>query len=152
MGLVEYPGQQPFFPVPPQPCWKKRYQQAPPHDLGTSCFVGLLDKPNPRRCSLARRNHHGHCTPFNRSLISNDVQCKFAFGANYLNLENYAFDAKYSDLEYFDCGLPINKIAPTFCIYEIFTDNIVVSRASTCTPSHAHDLVLGRSLNHVQRV
>ena len=25
--------------------------------------------------------------------------------ANYSNLENYAFDAKYSDLEYFDCGL-----------------------------------------------
>ena len=25
--------------------------------------------------------------------------------ANYSNLENYAFDAKYSDLEYFDRGL-----------------------------------------------
>ncbi len=34
-----------------------------------------------------------------------------AFDANYLNLENYAVDAKYSDLEYFDHGLPINKIA-----------------------------------------
>ncbi len=75
-----------------------------------------------------------------------------AFDANYLNLENYAFDAKYSDLEYFDRRLSINKIAPTLCIYEIFTDNFVVSWASTCTPSHAHDLVLGRSLNHVQRV
>jgi hypothetical protein len=31
----------------------------------------------------------------------------------YSNLENYAFDAKYSDLVYFDRGLPINKIAPT---------------------------------------
>ncbi len=65
-----------------------------------------------------------------------------AFDANYLNLEKYAFDAKYSDLEYFDRGLPINKIAPTLCIYEIFTDNFVVSWASMCTPSHAHDLVL----------
>ncbi len=65
-----------------------------------------------------------------------------AFEANYLNLENYAFDAKYSDLEYFDRGLPIKKIAPTLCIYEIFTDNFVVSWASTCTPSHAHNLVL----------
>jgi hypothetical protein len=64
------------------------------------------------------------------------------FDANYLNLEIYAFDAKYSDLEHFDRGLPINKIAPTLCIYEIFTDNFVVSWASTCTPSHAHDLVL----------
>ncbi len=44
----------------------------------------------------------------------------------YLNLENYAFDAKYSDLEYFDRGLPINKIAPTLCIYKIFTDNFAV--------------------------
>jgi hypothetical protein len=75
-----------------------------------------------------------------------------AFDANYSNLESYAFNAKYSDLEYFDHGLPINKIAPTLCIYEIFTDNFVVSWASTCTPSHAHDLVLGRSLNHVQCV
>ncbi len=64
------------------------------------------------------------------------------FNANYSNLENYAFDAKYSDLEHFDCGLPINKIAPTLCIYKIFTDNFVVSWASTCTLSHAHDLVL----------
>ena len=40
-----------------------------------------------------------------------------AFDANYLNLENYAFDAKYSELEYFDRGLPIHKIAPTLCIY-----------------------------------
>ncbi len=40
-----------------------------------------------------------------------------AFDANHSNLENYAFDAKYSDLEYFDHGLPINKIAPTICIY-----------------------------------
>ncbi len=75
-----------------------------------------------------------------------------AFDTNYSNLENYAFDAKYSDLEYFDCGLPINKIAPTLCIYEIFTDNFVVSWALMCTPSHAHNLVLGRSLNHVQCV
>ncbi len=75
-----------------------------------------------------------------------------AFDVNYSNLENYAFNAKYSDLEYFGCGLPINKIAPTLCIYEIFTDNFVVSWASTCTPSHAHDLVLSHSLNHVQRV
>ncbi len=73
-----------------------------------------------------------------------------AFDANYSNLENYAFDAKYSDLEYFDRGLPINKIAPTLCIYKIFTDSFVVSWASTSTPSHAHDLVLGHSLNHVQ--
>ncbi len=48
-----------------------------------------------------------------------------AFDANYSNLENYAFDAKYSDLEYFDRGLPINKIAPTLCIYKIFTDIIL---------------------------
>ncbi len=65
-----------------------------------------------------------------------------AFDANFSNLENYAFDAKYSDHEYFDRGLPINKIAPTLCIYEIFTDNFVVSWALTCTPSHVHDLVL----------
>ncbi len=44
----------------------------------------------------------------------------------YSNLEKYAFDEKYSDLEYFDRGLPINKIAPTLCIYEIFTDNFAV--------------------------
>ncbi len=75
-----------------------------------------------------------------------------AFDANYLNLENYAFDAKYSDLENFDRGLPINKIAPTLCIYKIFTDIFLVSWASMCTLSHAHDLVLGRSLNHVQCV
>jgi hypothetical protein len=75
-----------------------------------------------------------------------------AFDANYSNLENYAFDAKYSDLECFERGLPINKIAPTLCICEIFTDNFVVSWASTYTPSRAHDLVLGRSLNHVQCV
>jgi hypothetical protein len=65
-----------------------------------------------------------------------------AFDANYSNLENYAFNPKYSDLEYFDRGLPINKIAPTLCIYKIFTDNFVVPWALTCTPSHAHDLVL----------
>jgi hypothetical protein len=65
-----------------------------------------------------------------------------AFDANYSNLENYAFDAKYSNLENYAHGLPINKIAPTLCIYKIFTDNFVVSWASTCTPSHAHDLVL----------
>ena len=65
-----------------------------------------------------------------------------AFDANYLNLENYAVDAKYSDLEYFDHGLPINKIAPTLCIYEIFTENFVVFWALMCTPFHAHDLVL----------
>ncbi len=70
-----------------------------------------------------------------------------AFDANYLNLENYAFDAKYSDHEYFDRGLPINKIAPTLCIYKIFTDNFVVSWALTCTPSHAHDLVLVLGFN-----
>ncbi len=35
-----------------------------------------------------------------------------AFDANYSNLENYVFNAKYSDLEYFDRGLPVNKIAP----------------------------------------
>ncbi len=75
-----------------------------------------------------------------------------AFDANYSNLENYVFDAKYSDLKYFDRGLPINKIAPMLCIYKIFTDNFVVSWALTCTPSHAHNLVLGRSLNHVQSV
>ncbi len=50
--------------------------------------------------------------------------------ANYLNLENYAFDANYSNLENYARGLPINKIAPTLCIYEIFTDNFVVSWAS----------------------
>ncbi len=44
----------------------------------------------------------------------------------YSNLENYAFDAKYSDLEYFDRGLPINKIEPTLCIYKIFTNNFAV--------------------------
>ncbi len=49
------------------------------------------------------------------------------FDANCSNLENYAFDAKYSDLEYFDRGLPINKIVPLLCIYKIFTDNFVVS-------------------------
>jgi hypothetical protein len=70
-----------------------------------------------------------------------------AFDANYSNLENYAFDAKYSDLEYFDRGLPINKIAPMLCIYEIFTVNFVVSWASTCTLSHAHDLVLVLGFN-----
>ncbi len=75
-----------------------------------------------------------------------------AFDLNYSNLENYSFNAKYSDLEYFDHGLSINKIAPTLCIYEIFTDNFVVSWALTCAPSHAHDLVLGYSLNHVQCV
>jgi hypothetical protein len=74
-----------------------------------------------------------------------------AFDANYSNLENYAFDAKYSDLEYFDRGLPIKKIAPTFCIYEIFTDNFVVSWASTCTLSHAHNLVLVFGLQRVPR-
>ena len=42
-------------------------------------------------------------------------------------------------------GLPIDKIASTLCIYKIF--NVL-----TCALSHAHDLVLGRSLNHVQRV
>jgi hypothetical protein len=51
--------------------------------------------------------------------------------ANYSNLENYAFDANYSNLENYAHGLPINKIAPTLCIYEIFTDNFVVSWAST---------------------
>ncbi len=40
--------------------------------------------------------------------------------ANYSNLENYAFDANYWNLENYAHGLPINKIAPTFCIYEIF--------------------------------
>ncbi len=44
----------------------------------------------------------------------------------YSNLENYAFNEKYLDLEYFDRGLPINKIAPTLCIYKIFTDNFAV--------------------------
>ncbi len=43
-----------------------------------------------------------------------------AFDANYSNLENYAFDANYSNLENYARGLPINKIAPTLCIYEIF--------------------------------
>ena len=75
-----------------------------------------------------------------------------AFDANYSNLENYVFDANYSDLEYFDRGLPISKNAPMLCIYEIFTDNFLVSWASTCTPSHAHNLVLGRSLNHIHCV
>ncbi len=70
-----------------------------------------------------------------------------AFDANYSNLENYAFNAKYSDLEYFDHRLPINKIAPTLCIYEIFTDNFVVTWASMCTPPHAHDLVLVLGFN-----
>ncbi len=74
-----------------------------------------------------------------------------AFDANHSNLENYAFDAKYLDLEYFDRGLPINKIAPTLCIYEIFTDNFVVSWALTCTLTYAHDLVLvlGFDVYHV---
>jgi hypothetical protein len=49
--------------------------------------------------------------------------------ANYLNLENYAFNVNYSNLENYACGLPINKIAPMLCIYEIFTDNFVVSWA-----------------------
>ena len=49
--------------------------------------------------------------------------------ANYLNLENYAFDTNYSNLENYACGLPINKIAPMLCIYEVFTDNFVVSWA-----------------------
>ena len=44
-----------------------------------------------------------------------------AFDANYSNLENYAFDANYSNLENYARGLPINKIAPTLCTYEIFT-------------------------------
>jgi hypothetical protein len=44
----------------------------------------------------------------------------YAFDANYSNLENYAFDANYSNLENYAHGLPINKIAPTLCIYEIF--------------------------------
>ncbi len=50
----------------------------------------------------------------------------YAFDAKYLNLENYAFDAKYSNLENYACGLPINKIASTLCIYTIFTDNFAV--------------------------
>jgi hypothetical protein len=54
----------------------------------------------------------------------------------YSNLENYAFDAKYSDLEYFDCGLPINKIAPMLCIYEIFTDNFAVPVVKHRVPVH----------------
>ncbi len=44
----------------------------------------------------------------------------YAFDANYLNLENYAFDANYLNLENYARGLPINKIAPTLCIYKIF--------------------------------
>jgi hypothetical protein len=44
----------------------------------------------------------------------------YAFDANYLNLENYAFDANYSNLENYARGLPINKIAPMLCIYKIF--------------------------------
>jgi hypothetical protein len=44
----------------------------------------------------------------------------YAFDANYSNLENYAFDANYLNLENYARGLPINKIAPTLCIYEIF--------------------------------
>ncbi len=51
------------------------------------------------------------------------------FNANYSNLENYAR------------GLPINKIAPTLCMLEIFTDNFVVSWASACTPSHALNIL-----------
>ena len=54
-----------------------------------------------------------------------------AFDANYSNLENYAFDAKYLNLENYARGLPNNEIAPMLCIYEIFTDNFVVSWAST---------------------
>jgi hypothetical protein len=54
----------------------------------------------------------------------------------YSNLENYAFNAKYSDLEYFDCGLPIKKIAPTLCIYEIFTDNFEVCVGKQRVPVH----------------
>ncbi len=50
--------------------------------------------------------------------------------ANYSNLENYAFDATYLSFENYAHGLPINKIAPMLCIYEIFTDIFVVSWAS----------------------
>jgi hypothetical protein len=50
--------------------------------------------------------------------------------ANYLNLENYAFDANYSNLESYARGLPIDKIAPMLCIYKILTDIFLVSWAS----------------------
>ncbi len=62
--------------------------------------------------------------PANYSNLEN-----YAFDANYLNLENYVFDANYSNLENYARGLPINKIAPMLCIYEIFTDSFVVSWA-----------------------
>ncbi len=35
----------------------------------------------------------------------------YAFDAKYSNLENYAFDANYSNLENYVRGLPIKKIA-----------------------------------------
>ncbi len=54
----------------------------------------------------------------------------------YSNLENYAFNANYSDLEYFDRGLPTNKIAPTLCIYKIFTDNFAVRVGKQRVPNH----------------
>jgi hypothetical protein len=50
----------------------------------------------------------------------------YAFDAKYSNLENYAFDAEYSNLENYAHGLPINKIASTLCIYTIFTDNFAI--------------------------
>ncbi len=53
--------------------------------------------------------------PANYSNLEN-----YAFDTNYSNLENYAFDANYSNLENYARGLPINKIAPMFCIYKIF--------------------------------
>jgi hypothetical protein len=66
---------------------------------------------------------------FNANLLAFDANYSnlenYAFNANYLNLENYAFNAKYLNLENYACGLPINKIAPTLCIYKIFTDNFV---------------------------
>ncbi len=54
----------------------------------------------------------------------------------YSNLENYALDKKYSDLAYFDRGLPINKILLTLCIYKIYTDNFAVRVGKQRVPDH----------------
>jgi hypothetical protein len=91
-----------------------------------------------------------------------------AFDANYSNLENYTFNAIYSNLENYACGLPINKNCThalhvgrrstnklRLVDYELRLVTLIPCAlfwASKCTPSHAYDLVLGCSLNHVQCV
>ncbi len=79
--------------------WKKRYQRAPPCDLGTLCCVsyfGLWRVPRPTPTTLSS------AVPWTTSNVS---RVSLTLDANYSNLENYAFDAKYSDFEYFDRGL-----------------------------------------------